>query len=192
MSTPLDFPSSVDEFIQEGNLDSSNIKNPLFKLAAVNMLLTRAIQGALNTQSDAVRLLAMEMDAVGKLSANIQSYRQNKTSLTDRTNFGKDNADAERMLAEMAKYDVPEDLINQIRAQKNADNRIQINDGQIDKVMSHINAYSESLNTRNSQEQLTLQSLTSKYTQAGEQASNVLQKDAQSKTTIINNSRGLS
>ncbi|MEY4211491.1 MAG: hypothetical protein RLZ92_1872 [Pseudomonadota bacterium] len=194
MSELIIFPSSVDEFIAEGNLGTQNTINPLFRIAAANMLMTRALQAALNAQTDAVRLLAKETEEVSKLKADITALFSNTNDLTAKRPFARDNTEAKRLLDAMLIYGVPEEELRPwLKSYKdNPSTRLQVNDSDLKKFSGYIDAYSDSLNTRNSKEQLTLQSLTNRYTQAGEQASNVLQKDAQSKGTIITNSRGLS
>ena len=97
------------------------------------------------------------------------------------------------MLDQMVLYGVDSKDLTSMYAEYNDAQKadVTINDSTVQKIVAQLSAYIDTLNTRNSQEQLTLQTLTNRYTQAGEQASNVLQKDAQSKSTIINNSRGL-
>ncbi len=193
MSNSIDFPASVNEFIAVGNLTSLNNINPLFKLAAVNMLMTRALQGALNAHSDTVRLIATEIEAVSKLNVRVQTYRQNGTDLKAPIKFGTNKEDAKQMLDQMVLYGVDSKDLASMYAEYNDSQKadVTINDSTVQKIVAQLSAYIDTLNTRYSQEQLTLQTLTNRYTQAGEQASNVLQKDAQSKSTIINNSRGL-
>jgi hypothetical protein len=191
MSENIIFPASVDEFINAGNLDTVNTINPLFRIAAANMLMTRALQGALNSQTESVRLLAKETEAVSKLKAELSALKTGTTTTTLRP-FAKDNADAKRLIDAMLRYGVPETELKEMTDAYNRGARVQISDAKLQIFGGYIDAYSDSLNTRNSKEQLTLQSLTNRYTQAGEQASNVLQKDAQSKGTIVTNSRGLS
>ncbi len=190
----FDFPVSVDEFIKLAKSTVSDpTQNPLFKLAAVNMLLTRALQGALNAQADAVKLIASEIEAASKLSVRVLSYKTNSTNVKTSGKFGESKEDAKAMLDEMQRYGVALKDIKELYDQYNnaSDPQVDITDATIEVIKAQINAYIESLNTRSSQEQLTLQSLTNRYTQAGEQASTVLQKDAQSKATLINNARGL-
>ena len=189
----FDFPVSVDEFIKLAKTTVADPRlNPLFKIAATNMLMTRALQGALNAQSDAVKLIANEIEAVSKLNVRVLSYKTNSTNVNTSGPFGKNPSDAKAMLDEMLRYGVEMKDIQGLYTQiNNGAAQITIKDSEIDKIKAYLDSYIESLNTRSSQEQLTLQSLTNKYTQAGEQASTVLQKDTQSKSTIINNSRGL-
>jgi hypothetical protein len=52
-----------------------------------------------------------------------------------------------------------------------------------------LNAVSERLSSKSQQETLRIQTFTSRYTQATDQATNVVQKDGQSKSTIIQNYR---
>ena len=60
----------------------------------------------------------------------------------------------------------------------------------IDVWESKLNANKDSLNNLSSQETLKLQTFTSRYGQANDQASSVIQKDAQGKNTLIGNLRG--
>lgn len=181
------FPQTVDEFVSAGIS-----LNPLFNGVVANMQMTRALQKALNAQSLYVKSIAAEIDRVGSLSVKIQSYRQNKTDTSTKIDFGTNNEDAKNMIEQMIANGVdPKDLAN-MQKLLDENKRVQIDDETIQKITAQLGARIDSLNSKSSQEQLTLQTLTNRYTQSGEQASNVLQKDSQSKGTIISNSRGMS
>jgi hypothetical protein len=185
-------PSSLEDFITNPKYLAT--ENPLFNLAVANMRISRALQRAVNNQAKAVSAVADEINRVSDLNTRIQSYTQNKPSKDEKGPFGKNKEDAKQMLDQLKALEVDEKILKPLYddyADSTKPN-VQITDNTISLLNAALNTQIERLNTRTSKENLTLQTLTNRYTQSGEQASTVLAKDGQTKSSIIAGFKGIS
>lgn len=188
----MDIPTSLEDFITNPKFLST--KNPLLNLAVANMRISRALQRSVNNQAKAVSAIADQLNRVSDLSSIVQSYTQNKTNADTKIDFGKNKEDAKQILDRLLAVGVDKKFLQALYddyADKNKTS-VQISDNQISLINAQLSTKTESLNTQTSKENLTLQTLTNRYTQSGEQASTVLQKDAQTKSTIIAALKGIS
>ena len=81
------------------------------------------------------------------------------------------------------------DDIDQAIKDSLANKVIRYNDAAIQLFAQKLSAESERRSSKSQQETLRIQTFTSRYTQATDKATNVIQKDGQSKSTIIQNYR---
>ena len=184
-------PSSLEDFITNPKYLAT--ENPLFNLAVANMRISRALQRAVNNQAKAVSAIADEINRVSDLNTRIQSYTQNKSG-DPPIKFGNDKEDVKKMLDQLKALEVDEKLLKPLYDDY-ADSKepnVRITDSKISLINAALNTQIERLNTKTSKENLTLQTLTNRYTQSGEQASTVLAKDGQTKSTIISGFKGIS
>ncbi len=187
-----DIPTSLEDFIT--NVKFISTKNPLLNLAVANMRISRALQRAVNNQAKAVSAIADQINRVSDLSSIVQSYTQNKTNADTKIAFGKNKEDAKQILDRLLAVGVDKKFLQALYddyANKNKTN-VEISDNQITLINGQLSTKTESLNTQTSKENLTLQTLTNRYTQSGEQASTVLDKDGKVKSTIIAGFKGIS
>ncbi|MCE2870493.1 MAG: hypothetical protein LW714_03655 [Oxalobacteraceae bacterium] len=187
-----EIPKSLEDFITNEKYIST--KNPLFNLAVANMRVSRALQRAVNNQSKAVSTIADQINSISELNSTVQSYTQNKTNADEPISFGKTKAEAKVLLDRLKAAGVDMKILDPMYAEyaDTSKTSVQITDNKISLISSALNAKIENLNTQTSKENLSLQTLTNRYTQSGDQASTVLQKDSQSKSTIISGIKGLS
>lgn len=177
--------NTLESFLSESN---SNTKNPLYNIAVVNARLSVAIAKALNMQKSIVESIAEEINQISSLNVEINQYKPNSTDPNGGVKkFGKTAAEALSMLLRMERYGV-KDLENYIRDAR-AGKLSDVTDNQIQLWSTKLNATSETLTSRSQQETLRMQTFTSRYTQASDQATNILQRDLQSKNSITNNIR---
>jgi hypothetical protein len=185
-------PKSLEDYIT--NPVFINTKNPLLNLAVANMRISRALQRAVNNQSKAVSAIADQLNRVSDLSSIVQSYTQNKTNADTPIDFGKNKEDAKQILDRLLAVGVDKKFLQALYDQYSDKNKstVQITDNQISLINGQLSTKTESLNTQTSKENLTLQTITNRYTQSGEQASTVLAKDGQTKSAIIAGFKGIS
>jgi hypothetical protein len=173
--------------------ENTNTKNVLYNIAVVNARLSNAIAKALNLQKNIVESISEELNRISSLNVEINSYKPNSVANPPRTGpFGKTAAEALRLLEAMKTLNVEglDTLIALARGTPSTPGAIpQVLDTQIQLWAQKLNAESERLSSKSQQETLRIQTFTSRYTQATDQATNVVQKDGQSKSTIIQNVR---
>lgn len=184
---PSKGPQTVDEWLYLGG-DSLNVMN---NLAVANARLANAIATALNEQKEVVQAVADMIDAVSTLKNQIDAFKPTKTDPESHSPFGKTVAEARLMYQKLiATVTLPPDQKDKIETalNKNQIPELLLNDYTV--IGAALQTRSESLTTTSQQESLRLQTLTSRYTQANEQATTVQQKDTQNKTNVTNNLRG--
>lgn len=196
---PAKGPQTVDEWLYLSG-DSLNVMN---NLAVANARLASAIATALKDQKDVVQEVANMIEAVSTLKNKLISYKPTNPDLSVPVSMidppskatEKDKAairDLYNQLIGWVGADLKDDIKSKFTdAFSPTGNGIPVLRG-IDyaNIEAALTTRSESLSTKSSQESLRLQTLTSRYTQANEQATTVQQKDAQNKTNITNNLRG--
>ena len=188
----MPIPTSLEDFIT--NPVFINTKNPLLNLAVANMRVSRALQRAVNNQSKAVSAIADQLNRVSDLSSIVQSYTQNKTNADAKITFGINKEDAKQILDRLQAVGVDKKFLQSLYDDYADNNKanVEISDNQISLINAQLSTKTESLNTQTSKENITLQTITNRYTQSGEQASTVLAKDAQTKSTIAAGIKGIS
>ena len=158
------------------------------------MRVSRALQRAVNNQSQAVSAIADQLNQVSELSSIVQSYTQNKTNADTPIDFGKNKEDAKQILDRLLAVGVDKKFLQALYDQYSDKNKstVQITDNQISLINAQLSTKTESLNTQTSKENLTLQTLTNRYTQSGEAASTAFTKDGQTKSTVVAGYKGIS
>jgi hypothetical protein len=162
-------------------------------LAVANARLANAIATALNEQKEVVQAVADMIDAVSTLKNDIGAFKSTAANLDTKSKLGATKEDAKKLYNRLIALvgSLPGPLQTTFDKEFSTDDNwpdLSINDfNQIDAVLQ---TRSQNLSATSSQESLRLQTLTSRYTQANEQATTVQQKDAQNKTTVTNNLRG--
>jgi DNA repair exonuclease SbcCD ATPase subunit len=186
---PLKGPQSVDEWIYLTG-DSLNVMN---NLAVANARLANAIATALNEQKEVVQEVADMIDAVSTLKNDISVFKSTKSNLDETSKLGTSAEDARKLYNRLVALvgSLPTALQADIdKAFKDGNGWPSLSINTFQQIDAALQTRSQSLSSTSSQESLRLQTLTSRYTQANEQATTVQQKDAQNKTNVTNNLRG--
>ena len=166
--------------------ENTNTKNVLYNIAVVNARLSNAIAKALNLQKNIVESISEEINRVSQLNVEINELKSRETNQNTKVNFGKTAAEALRLLEAMKAVGV-NDLDTLIATAKTTIPQASGTD--VGLWAQQLGAISEKFSSKSQQETLRIQTFTSRYTQATDQATNVVQKDGQSKSTIIQNFR---
>lgn len=174
---------TLEGFLSKAN---TNTKNVLYNIAVVNARLSNAIAKALNLQKNIVESISEEINRISSLNVEINRFKPNSPKGEDKI-FGDSPAEAARLLQAMKEFGV--DDIDQAIKDSLANKVIRYNDAAIQLFAQKLSAESERRSSKSQQETLRIQTFTSRYTQATDQATNVIQKDGQSKSTIIQNYR---
>jgi hypothetical protein len=185
---PMKGPQTVDEWLYLGG----NSLNVLNNLAVANGRLANAIATALNNQKSLVEDVADTIDLVAELKIDIDRFKPvNTSNFEAKSGLGATIDEARslysRLIAQIDLKDSQKNLITTALA-KGEIPQLMANDYQI--IGTQLQTRNESLTTVSQQESVRLQTLTSRYTQANEQATTVQQKDSQSKSGVANNLRG--
>jgi hypothetical protein len=174
---------TLEHFLSKEN---TNTKNVLYNIAVVNARLSNAIAKALNLQKNIVESISEEINRISQLNVDINALKSRDTDQNKKVNFGKTKEEALQLLEAMKALGV-KDLDTLIETAKT---KIpQASGADVGLWAQQLNAVSERLSSKSQQETLRIQTFTSRYTQATDQATNVVQKDGQSKSTIIQNYR---
>jgi hypothetical protein len=179
---------TLEAFLSKEN---TNTKNVLYNIAVVNARLSNAIAKALNLQKNIVESISEEINRISALNVEINRFKPNSTK-GESKKFGNTTQEAAQLLQAMKKFgvngstarNIDEDIRKSLAGQE-----ISYNDNEIQLFAQELSAASEKLSSKSQQETLRIQTFTSRYTQATDQATNVVQKDGQSKSTIIQNFR---
>lgn len=180
-------------------LASDDTPDPLHNLAVVDAQLTIALAKALNLQKLVVQDITDHINRVSDLNVRINRFKSTDTTVKDAA-FGTTPADALDMLNQLKAEGVPMDGAQGLqpyfdKLKIGADGKptvaITANSDDIGGWALKLQSVSESLSNQSQQESLRLQTITNRYTQASDQATTLLQKDAQSKSTVAPNLRGL-
>ena len=166
--------------------ENTNTKNVLYNIAVVNARLSNAIAKALNLQKNIVESISEEINRVSQLNVEINALKSRETNQNTKVNFGKTAAEALRLLEAMKALGV-NDLDTLIATAKTT--IPQASGADVGLWAQQLGAISEKFSSKSQQETLRIQTFTSRYTQATDQATNVVQKDGQSKSIIIQNFR---
>lgn len=166
--------------------ENTNTKNILYNIAVVNARLSNAIAKALNLQKNIVESISEEINRISQLNVEINALKSRDTNQNTKVNFGKTAAEALRLLEAMKALGV-NDLDTLIATAKTT--IPQASGADVGLWAQQLGAISEKFSSKSQQETLRIQTFTSRYTQATDQATNVVQKDGQSKSTIIQNFR---
>lgn len=176
--------TSLETFLSKEN---TNTKNVLYNISVVNARLSVAIAKALNLQKNVVEDISEKISQISSLNVKINSYKPNSVKTPpDPGPFGKTREESLQMLESMQSFGV-EGLDDWIAIAKTKIPSVK--DSDIQLWSQKLNAISESLSSKSQQETLRIQTFTSRYTQATDQSTTVLQKDSQSKNSIISNYR---
>jgi hypothetical protein len=167
--------------------ENTNTKNVLYNIAVVNARLSNAIAKALNLQKNIVESISEEINRVSSLNVDINTQKSTDPDSNKTRGFGKTAAESLRLLEAMKALGVKD--LDTLIATAKANTIPQVSASTVQLWAQELNAVSERLSSKSQQETLRIQTFTSRYTQATDQATNVVQKDGQSKSTIIQNYR---
>jgi hypothetical protein len=182
--TDTTFALTLEKFLSKEN---TNTKNVLYNIAVVNARLSNAIAKALNLQKNVVESISEEINRVSQLNVDISALKPRDVDQNTPKNFGKTPEEALRLLEAMQALGVA-NLDKLIETAK--EKKIPLASGaDVGLWTQQLSAVSERFSSKSQQETLRIQTFTSRYTQATDQATNVVQKDGQSKSTIIQNVR---
>lgn len=172
-------------------LASDNALDPLHNLAVVDAQLTIALARSLNLQKGVVQEVTNHINVVSDLKIRINRFKSTDTNNKEAA-FGESAEDAFAILNLLKAENVPE-LDKYFTSLTIVNGKptvaIKVNSEDIDKWGIKLQGVSESLSNISQQESLRLQTFTNRYTQASDQATTLLQKSAQSKSTISPNFR---
>lgn len=173
-------------------LASDDTLDPLHNLAVVDAQLTIALAKALNLQKLVVQEITDHINRVSELNVRINRFKSTDPAKKD-ASFGETKEDALAIL-NLLKAEGVQDLQKYFDKLKiGTDGKptvtITANSDDIGAWALKLQSVSESLSNQSQQESLRLQTFTNRYTQASDQASTLLQKSAQSKSTISPNFR---
>ena len=172
-------------------LASDNTLDPLHNLAVVDAQLTIALARSLNLQKGVVQEVTNHINVVSDLKIRINRFKSTDTNNKEAA-FGESAEDAFAILNLLKAENVPE-LDKYFTSLTIVNGKptvaIKVNSEDIDKWGIKLQGVSESLSNISQQESLRLQTFTNRYTQASDQATTLLQKSAQSKSTISPNFR---
>ncbi len=167
--------------------ENTNTKNVLYNIAVVNARLSNAIAKALNLQKNVVESISEEINRVSQLNVDINALKSRETDQTKKVNFGKTAAEALQLLEAMKALGVKD--LDKLIATAKEGGIPQASGSDVGLWAQQLTAVSERLSSKSQQETLRIQTFTSRYTQATDQSTSVVQKDGQSKSTIIQNFR---
>jgi len=173
-------------------LASDDTLDPLHNLAVVDAQLTIALARSLNLQKLVVQEITNHINRVSELKVSINRWKSTSTTEKNAA-FGENKEDALRIL-NLLKAEGVKDLqpyFDNLKIDASGKPTVVItaNSDDISKWELALQGVSESLSNQSQQESLRLQTFTNRYTQASDQASTLLQKSAQSKSTISPNFR---
>ncbi len=178
-------PIDIDAWMR-----ASDTANPLINLTRVNALLASVIGDLVNQQKSVVEEIAARIKKIGELNARVKRLANPTDSKPDASvTFGTSVADSLDLLNQLKDVGV-KNMDGYILAVKFANIPLATNNQFVTNISFELQNISESEQNRSQQESLRLQTMTNRYTQASDQASSVIQKDAQGESTIINNIRG--
>lgn len=184
---PAKGPQTSDEWIYLGG-NSANVLN---NAVVANARLANAIARSINDQNDLVGEITNTIDAVSDLKTDIYSFKPADPDFTKTGPLGKTVEEAralyERIKAQIDLKPTQRDKI-ELALSKNEIPSLDNKDYQI--ISDQLQTRVESLTTVSQKESVRLQTLTSRFTQANEQATTVQQKDGQSKERASANLRG--
>lgn len=173
-------------------LASDDTLDPLHNLAVVDAQLTIAIARSLNLQKLVVQEITDHINRVSELKVRINRFKSTDPNNKNKA-FGETKEDALAIL-NLLKAEGVKDLqpyFDKLKIDSSGKPTVDItaNSDDIGAWELKLQSVSESLSNQSQQESLRLQTFTNRYTQASDQASTLLQKSAQSKSTISPNFR---
>jgi len=168
-------------------MNSSNTANPLHNLAVVAARLANALARALNLQKLVVEDISTDINRLSDLSTRLLGFKSaDSSSATAKIKpMGKSEADAQDILNRLKAEGIDQPPLPEASVAFKG-----VSSDDITVWKEKLTAKQEGLTNKSQQESLRLQTFTNRYTQSNDQASSVLQKDAQSKGAVANNLRG--
>lgn len=180
-------PQSVDEWLYLGG-NSTNVLN---NLAIANARLANAIAKSLNNQKNLVEEVANIIEVVANLKTDIDAFKPANPDFAQTSKLGKTIEEARSLVQRLkAQVELPQAQKEKIETSLNKNEIPDLDNKDYNILSTVLMTRTETLTTISQQESLRLQTLTSRYTQANDQAGTVQQKDAQSKDRASANLRG--
>jgi len=170
-------------------LASDDTLDPLHNLAVVDAQLTIALARSLNLQKGVVQEITDHINRVSELNVRLLKYKTTETDRLKTLALGDSLEDAKAILDALKSEKVKDLDIFYASLNQNPSVQPQVKAETIQLWQSQLQTVSESLSNQSQQESLRLQTFTNRYTQASDQATTLLQKSAQSKSTISPNFR---
>ncbi len=169
-------PKTVDEWLADSNTD-----NVLINISIVSVKLANALARALNLQKSTVEDIGNEINKISDLNVRVSKFKSTSTDPNKGAPLGKDVAEATEIINLLKAAGVEVKLTPAQAFSPGA----TAND--ISLWTQALNGKSDNLSNKSSQETLRLQTFTNRYTQSSDQASTLIQKNAQSLGNITRN-----
>ena len=169
-------PKTVDEW-----LANSNTENVLINISVVSVKLASALARALNLQKSTVEDIGNEINKISDLNVRVSKFKSTDPNPNVAKPLGNSEAEATEIinLLKAAGVDVKLTPAQAFKPGATAND--------ISLWTQALNAKSENLSNKSSQETLRLQTFTNRYTQSSDQASTLIQKNVQSLGNITRN-----
>jgi len=169
-------------------LASDKTADVLHNFAVVNARYAGVLAEVLNLQKDVVAEISKRMEQITNLANKLRSIQMNGTADNSVGPLAATKEEALAILRQMKAFGVDK-LDEKIAAQEKSATPINVEKIWVDSNVQILNGINESQSNKSSQEQLRLQTFTSRYSSATEQSSSIIQKNFQSKNVPANNIR---
>lgn len=174
---------TLDEWLQ-----TDNSADVLHNFAVVNARYAGVLAEVLNLQKEVVSEISKRMEQITNVVNKLRSIQLDGTADNSKGPLAATKEEALTILRQMKAFGVDR-IDEKIKAQEGSATPISVEKIWIDSNVQILNGINESLSNKSSQEQLRLQTFTSRYSSATEQSSSVIQKNFQSKNVAANNIR---
>lgn len=168
-------------------LATDNTADVLHNFAVVNARYAGVLAEVLNLQKEVVAEISKRMEQITQIANKLRSI-QVGTKDDDKAPLASTKEEALKILQQMKAFGVDR-IDEKITEQQNSSTPIQVQKIWIDSNVQILNGINESQSNKSSQEQLRLQTFTSRYSTSTEQSSSIIQKNFQSKNVSANNIR---
>jgi len=168
-------PKTVDEW-----LANSNTENVLINISVVSVKLSNALARALNLQKLTVEDIGNQINKVSDLNVRVSKFKTTDPKAEAKMPLGKNIEEATEIINLLKAAGVEVKI-----TPATAFSGVTANDVLL--WTQALNATSDNLSNKSSQETLRLQTFTNRYTQSSDQASTLIQKNAQSLGNIARN-----
>ncbi len=169
-------------------LATDNSADVLHNYAVVNARYAGVLAEVLNLQKEVVSEISKRMEQITNIANKLRSIQMNGTADNSVGPLAATKEEALSILRQMKAFGV--DRIDaKITEQEKQSTPINVQKIWVDSNVQILNGINESQSNKSSQEQLRLQTFTSRYSAATEQASSVIQKNFQSKNVPATNIR---
>lgn len=171
-------------------MNQSDSANPLSNLARANAKMASVMGQLVNMQKVVVEEIAAKIKKIAELNVRVKKFLNPTDSKPDAKTFlGFSKDDCLDILTQLKSVGV-QNLDPVIAVVKAGTTSLETNNQVISNLSFELTTLGEAQQNISQQENLRLQQMTNRYTQANDAASAVIQKDGQNKGTVTNNLRG--